>query len=99
VAIHGDCGLKEAKLESDSPHWGGDNTFLLSCTEGVCCSSDVCVLTDEDTCALFAGEWRGLGTMCETEECIDFCPMDIGGDALIGVNEILWILDVWGPCP
>jgi len=37
--------------------------------------------------------------MCEAEECIDFCPMDIDGDGLIGVNEILWVLDVWGPCP
>ena len=56
------------------------------------------LLLDESTCALVGGVHQGIDTDCEVEGCPEVCH-DVNGDGLIGIDEILYALDIWGPCP
>ena len=76
----------------------GGNQFALQCTFGACCTNDICVLLDESTCLLVGGVHQGIDTDCEVEGCPEVCH-DVNGDGLIGIDEILYALDIWGPCP
>lgn len=76
----------------------GDNQFALSCTFGACCTNDLCVVLDEATCTLVGGIHQGVDTDCEVEGCPEPC-FDIGGDGVVGIDELLWVIDIWGPCP
>ncbi len=77
----------------------GDNVFYGACDDGACCSNDICAIIDEATCTLLGGEFRGVGTFCETEDCEVPCPADINDDGFVGADDILAVISEWGPCP
>jgi len=77
----------------------GDNTFFDSCSDGACCSNGICVIIDGETCARVGGEFKGVGVYCEHADCPSECSADINRDGFVGTDDILMIIDQWGPCP
>jgi len=79
----------------------GGNEFSSSCdgTDGACCTNDICVLIDSETCIFVGGEYQGLNTICSEELCPTSCLADITGDGQVDVNDIMMIIAMWGACP
>jgi predicted outer membrane repeat protein len=77
----------------------GSNTFYGSCQSGACCSNGICALVDGATCTLLGGDFRGVGTFCEFENCPGSCPADIDDSGIVGVDDLLGVIAGWGPCP
>ena len=76
----------------------GENSYFISCTLGACCTNDVCVYLDMDTCDLVGGVHQGVDTDCLVEGCPTPC-FDVNGDGQVGVDEILYVIDHYGVCP
>ncbi|MCH2135020.1 MAG: hypothetical protein MK101_00395 [Phycisphaerales bacterium] len=55
-------------------------------------------MLDEEMCTYVGGSHLGLGTDCMVEGCPEVC-WDINGDGSVGVDEVLHVLSLWGPCP
>jgi predicted outer membrane repeat protein len=77
----------------------GGNLFYGSCDDGACCSNGICAIIDGATCKLLGGEFRGIGTLCETEDCPGDCSADSDNSGFVGVDDMLSVIDQWGPCP
>ena len=79
----------------------GGNELNTSCdgTDGACCTNDICVLTDSETCNFVGGKFQGLKTICSEELCPTSCLADITGDGQVDVNDIMMIIAMWGACP
>jgi parallel beta-helix repeat protein/predicted outer membrane repeat protein len=79
----------------------GGNEFNSSCstTDGACCTNDICVAIDSETCVFVGGEFVGLDTFCVDEPCPSTCLGDVTGDGQVNANDILLIISVWGACP
>ena len=77
----------------------GSNTFYGSCDNGACCSNGICAIVDGLTCTLLGGDFRGIGTSCDIEDCPGSCPADIDDSGFVGVDDLLGVIADWGPCP
>lgn len=77
----------------------GGNIFYGNCDNGACCSNGICAIVDDATCTLLGGDFRGIGTFCEVENCPGSCPADIDDSGFVGVNDLLSVIADWGPCP
>jgi hypothetical protein len=77
----------------------GGNIFYGSCEDGACCSNGICAIIDGTTCSLLGGDFRGIGTFCETEDCPGDCPADSDHNGFVGVDDLLKVIADWGPCP
>jgi predicted outer membrane repeat protein len=79
----------------------GGNEINASCdgTDGACCTNDICVLTDSETCNFVGGKFQGLKTICSEELCPTSCPGDLNGDGQVNVNDLMILIAYWGVCP
>lgn len=79
----------------------GGNEFNSSCdgTDGACCTNDICVVIDAETCDFVGGEHQGLNTTCSEELCPSSCLGDVTGDGQVNTSDLLLIISVWGSCP
>jgi len=79
----------------------GGNEINGSCdgTDGACCTNNICVLIDSETCKYVGGEFKGLDTECVDDICPEACPADLSGDGTVEVNDILEVISAWGACP
>jgi len=91
------CGSDNA-IEGPWDDLGG-NTFFGTCADGACCSNGICAIIDGTTCKLLGGDFRGIGTFCETEDCPGDCPADTDQNGFVGVDDMLQVISDWGPCP
>ena len=91
------CG-SENSIEGPWNDLGG-NIFYGSCEDGACCSNGICAIIDGATCKLLGGDFRGIGTFCETEDCPGDCSADTDHNGFVGVDDMLDVIDQWGPCP
>ncbi|MEE2907903.1 MAG: lectin-like protein, partial [Planctomycetota bacterium] len=66
---------------------------------GSCCLAGTCVMTTVTHCFEALGSYAGDGITCEDAGCPAPCPGDIDGDGLVGVIDILIVIDRWGFCP
>jgi hypothetical protein len=78
----------------------GGNTVTAICpVPGACCTNDGCVISEQEDCITFLGQWQGEGTTCEDNPCPTLCLGDVTGDGQVDVTDILVVISVWGACP
>ncbi|MDP7030515.1 MAG: hypothetical protein QF733_09875 [Phycisphaerales bacterium] len=64
---------------------------------GACCVASGCHALSEDACGQLGGLWLGGGASCGG--CPPpGCPADLDVDGDIGVEDLLMMLESWGPC-
>ena len=81
---------------------GMGNTVAAVCPisgSGVCCTNDACVIAEQADCLAFHGTWLGEGTTCDDSPCPTSCIGDVTGDGEVSINDLLTVIDNWGPCP
>jgi parallel beta-helix repeat protein len=99
--------LINCTLCSNTPNqiWGpwsdeGGNTVAAICpVPGACCTNDHCLVSEQEKCLAFFGQWQGEGTTCEDNPCPTSCLGDVTGDGQVDVTDILVVISVWGACP
>jgi len=70
-------------------------------TDGACCigTSGTCISIPESNCNGGGGTWLGPNTACSDGGCEpNNCPTDLNGDGVVGVADLLSIIDAWGAC-
>ena len=70
-------------------------------TPGACCigTSGACANIPEENCNNGGGTWLGPNTDCDNGGCSPGnCPQDVNGDGVVGVSDLLSLIDDWGPC-
>ena len=79
----------------------GTNTIAETCpwNQGACCTNDNCIVSEQEDCGTFFGQWLGEGTTCEDNPCPTSCLGDVTGDGQVDVTDILVVISVWGACP
>jgi hypothetical protein len=79
----------------------GGNTIAEVCplNQGACCTNDNCLVSEQENCLAFFGEWQGEGTTCVNNPCPTSCLGDISGDGQVNVNDLLILIAAWGACP
>jgi hypothetical protein len=94
------CGNSPDQIVGDWIDNGG-NTISDVCppSEGACCTNDGCVISEQEDCITFLGQWQGEGTTCEDNPCPTSCLGDVTGDGQVDVSDILVVISVWGACP
>lgn len=69
---------------------------LPSTIVGGCCLPDgTCDQYTDDECAALEGTFAGGGVACDEVACFS-CPGDVDGDADVGINDLLAVIDHWG---
>ena len=63
---------------------------------GTCCLDTGCTFITADQCSAAGGSWLTFPSSCL--DCSDPCTGDSDGDGIVGFNDILLILNQWGPC-
>ena len=91
------CGSGLEPIDGDYADKGGNNIFS-SCSIGACCTNEICILLDVETCVLVGGSHQGVDTDCLVEGCPTTC-FDVNGDGQVGVDEILYVIEHFGVCP
>ncbi|MCH2134749.1 MAG: right-handed parallel beta-helix repeat-containing protein [Phycisphaerales bacterium] len=84
---------------------GGDwlaNTQCADCPAtadvGPCCMASGCIMNaTEQECVDNLGEW--LGTNGDCVDCPQPCFGDLNGDWVVNIDDLLILLDSYGPCP
>jgi len=68
---------------------------------GACCvgTSGTCITIPESNCNAGGGTWLGDNVDCADGGCDpNNCPSDVNGDGVVGVSDLLSLIDDWGPC-
>jgi parallel beta-helix repeat protein len=80
---------------------GGGNIVSEVCpwNQGACCTNNNCLVSEQEDCGTFFGQWQGEGTTCEDNPCPTSCLGDVTGDGQVDVSDILVVISVWGACP
>ena len=68
---------------------------------GACCigTSGTCINIFQSNCDAGGGNWLGPNTVCADGGCEpNNCPADINGDGSVNVEDILAVIETWGPC-
>ena len=91
------CGSGQDPIDGEYIDKGG-NGIHGSCSLGACCTNNICVMLDMETCSLVGGVHQGLDTDCLVEGCPETC-FDVNGDGQVGVDEILYVIEHFGVCP
>ena len=78
---------------------GGNFVGAICPNPGICCTNDTCVVSQQEDCLAFFGQWLGEGTTCVDNSCPTTCLGDITGDGVVDVSDLLVVIGVWGTCP
>ena len=62
----------------------------------VCCLNGACMQGTEVDCMAAGGTWLGESGLCN--DCPSTCDGDITGDGQLGIQDLLIMLETWGPC-
>lgn len=98
-----DDGYTAGACEAIGGLFLGDGTTCVAgiCNDEACCyPGDTC----DDGPALWCinvrgGDPQGPGTRCQDVDCSDLpCPGDANDDRVIDFDDLLVVLDGWGPC-
>jgi hypothetical protein len=93
-------GLFDPGAGSDSP--GASNGACTgNPTTGACCMTDgTCTGALTATqCAAARGAYQGDASECAGVRCPQPCPGDIDGSGTVNVDDLLSLINGWGPCP
>jgi parallel beta-helix repeat protein len=95
------CGNTPADQINGTWTDNGGNTIAETCpwNTGACCTNDGCVISEQEDCITFLGQWLGEGTTCAGNACPNPCAEDVNGDGMVDVNDILLLIGAWGVCP
>ena len=63
---------------------------------GACCVSTGCDNLIETQCDLIGGSWTLSGSC---DDCAPPCPADNDNDGIVGIEDLLILIDSWGFCP
>ena len=64
---------------------------------GACCVSSGCASLNNDECTAMGGNWLGEDGSCD--DCPASCSGDTNNDGVVNLEDLLIIIDAWGPCP
>ena len=92
IAVIGATGDDDNGDGSGSAYVYGSNAAT-----GACCVTSGCDLLTEASCTSLGGTWLGEGSLCD--DCPASCAGDITGDGHLGIQDLLLMLEAWGPCP
>jgi parallel beta-helix repeat protein/predicted outer membrane repeat protein len=90
------CGNDPDQVNSDWTDNGG-NEILEVCPPGACCTNGGCVISEEDDCVTFLGNWLGMATNCD--DCPTSCAGDTDGNGVVNIEDLLIVIGDWGLCP
>ncbi|MBT6268879.1 MAG: hypothetical protein HOI88_00820 [Phycisphaerae bacterium] len=82
--------------------WHGEGNIVSEVcpwNQGACCTNDNCLVSEQENCLAFFGEWQGEDTTCADNPCPTTCLGDVTGDGVVDVSDLLAIIAVWGACP
>lgn len=68
-------------------------------TGGCCMGDGSCFQATQTTCVAYGGLYQGNGTDCGSSNCAKPCPGDVNHDGVVNVDDLLIIINSWGPCP
>ena len=75
-------------------------TVLPGSALGACCLDGLCITTVSSDCEGHGGTWGGADSSCADFSCPISCSGDvIGGDGVVDINDLLIVIEGWGPCP
>ena len=73
---------------------------ICSWLQGACCTNGICLVSEEDDCDTFGGDWRGKGTTCDDSPCPSACVGDADGNGGVDIEDILLVIAQFGvTCP
>jgi hypothetical protein len=91
-------------IESDCQTAGGNWLVGAACSDcpptnpsGACCMNLGCATMTQSDCDGVNGTWLGSGSGCAA--CPPPCPWDIDNDGVVRIDELLGLLNAFGPCP
>jgi len=95
VATSGGIAVIGAEGNNSSP--GSAYVYGSNAATGACCVTSGCDSLTEASCTSLGGTWLGEGSLCD--DCPASCAGDITGDGHLGIQDLLLMLEAWGPCP
>ena len=95
VATSGGIAVIGAEGNNSSP--GSAYVYGSNAATGACCVTSGCDSLTEASCTSLGGTWLGEGSLCD--DCPASCAGDITGDGDLGIQDLLLMLEAWGPCP
>lgn len=79
---------------------GGNSLAAICPVPGACCTNGICVMSEEDDCDTFGGDWLGEGTTCADSPCPSACLGDADGNGGVDIDDILLVIARFGvTCP
>jgi hypothetical protein len=97
-----ECDAEGGVFQGDGTACGG-----VECPvpDGACCfATDFCLVLKEADCLKAGATWIGPDTDCadnngnETADVCEDCPEDLNDDQMVGFDDLLLVLEAWGPC-
>ncbi|MCH2140327.1 MAG: M23 family metallopeptidase [Phycisphaerales bacterium] len=102
AAGHGDL-VEVTVTPTDGLLEGGSDVaeILIPEATGACCTDNAvnCVIATQENCEYFGHTWMGKDTTCEDVVCLTTCLGDVTGDGNVSVDDLLSLIEHWGPCP
>ena len=93
------CSNAPNQLVGNWTDEGGNTVTAICPVPGACCTNDNCIVSEQEDCVTFFGQWLGEGTTCENNPCPTSCLGDVTGDGQVNVSDLLAVIAVWGACP
>jgi len=91
-----DCAKFGGTYEGDGTTCGSSNCPQPS---GACCMSNgTCSDMTFAACSSAGGTFEGVGTVCASFQCPQPCSGDINGTGMVDVDDLLAVINAWGPC-
>jgi parallel beta-helix repeat protein len=93
------CGNEPEQIDGDYDDEGG-NTVADECPEpGACCINGEAVSLSETDCVRILGLFMGEGTYPNEVACAPKCSGDAYSDGVVNIDDLLIVVEGWGPCP
>ena len=92
------CSLlsPESCASSGGAFTGLGSVCETGCDPGACCLGESCVVLVPGVCASAGGSFGGGD--CTSNSCSVVVPGDVDGDGIVGFNDLVQVLGVWGIC-
>ena len=83
--------------ELGGEYYGDGTSDCFDCTPmAACCIDDECYMTNSFIdCIMSEGDWL-QGETCDSDPCPDACVPDLNDDGMVGVDDLLALLDAFG---